>query len=212
MARPGPADYTIGMAVNVLVVGSDPLARAGLASLLAGEPRVAVAFDAAPDDLDEALRGRDIHALLIDAGATAEGLRDLEGAPPAVVLLQSETHAAEALGAGARGVLLRDADGPQIAAALQAAAQGLTVLDSSLSSTLLRSRAAAGPAADALTPRESEVLGLLALGMANKAIAGRLGISDHTAKFHVNAILAKLGAGSRSEAIVRAARLGLISL
>lgn len=212
MAPPVGADYTIGMAVRVLVVGEDPLARAGLSSLLAGEPRVAVVDDAALEDLDEALRGRDIEALLVDAGPQAAGLRELEGAPPAVVLIQSDSVAAEALGAGARGVLLRDADGPQIAAALQAAALGLTVLDASLSSSLLRTRARAEPAADALTPREHEVLDLLSLGMANKAIATRLGISDHTAKFHVNSILAKLGAGSRSEAIVRAARLGLVSL
>ena len=212
MAPPVGADYTIGMAVRVLVVGEDPLARAGLSSLLAGEPRVAVVDDAALEDLDEALRGRDIEALLVDAGPQAAGLRELEGAPPAVVLIQSDSVAAEALGAGARGVLLRDADGPQIAAALQAAALGLTVLDASLTSALLRTRARAEPATDALTPREHEVLDLLSLGMANKAIATRLGISDHTAKFHVNSILAKLGAGSRSEAIVRAARLGLVSL
>ncbi|HZY06001.1 MAG TPA: response regulator transcription factor, partial [Anaeromyxobacteraceae bacterium] len=63
-----------------------------------------------------------------------------------------------------------------------------------------------------LTPRELEVLGLLAEGLPNKAIAARLGISEHTAKFHVNAILGKVGAESRSEAIVRAARLGLVVL
>ena len=63
-----------------------------------------------------------------------------------------------------------------------------------------------------LTPRESEVLQLLAEGLPNKAIAERLGISDHTAKFHVNAILGKLGASTRTEALAQAARLGLVLL
>ncbi|HEY6006255.1 MAG TPA: LuxR C-terminal-related transcriptional regulator, partial [Anaeromyxobacter sp.] len=67
-------------------------------------------------------------------------------------------------------------------------------------------------AVEGLTAREREVLALLAEGLANKAIAARLGISEHTAKFHVNAILGKLGAGSRAAAIVKAARLGLVVL
>jgi DNA-binding CsgD family transcriptional regulator len=63
-----------------------------------------------------------------------------------------------------------------------------------------------------LTPREREVLALLAEGLSNKAIADRLAISEHTAKFHVNAVLAKLGVQRRTEAVVRAARLGLVTL
>ena len=66
--------------------------------------------------------------------------------------------------------------------------------------------------AEELTPRETEVLELMADGLTNKAIAQRLGISDHTVKFHVNAILGKLGAQSRTEAVVRATRLGLLFL
>ena len=72
------------------------------------------------------------------------------------------------------------------------------------------------PATDALieplTPREIEVLHLLAEGMTNRAIAQRLEISEHTVKFHVNAILGKLGAQSRTDAVVRATRLGVILL
>jgi DNA-binding NarL/FixJ family response regulator len=63
-----------------------------------------------------------------------------------------------------------------------------------------------------LSPRETEVLSLIAEGLANKAVAGRLDISEHTVKFHVNAILGKLGAQSRTEAVTRATRMGLISL
>ncbi|MGH2536960.1 MAG: response regulator transcription factor, partial [Candidatus Promineifilaceae bacterium] len=68
------------------------------------------------------------------------------------------------------------------------------------------------PPLEPLTPRELEVLGLLAEGLTNKAIALRLGISEHTVKFHLNAILSKLGAQSRTAAVVRATRLGLIPL
>ncbi len=70
----------------------------------------------------------------------------------------------------------------------------------------------AGGLIEDLTPREREVLGLLAEGLSNRAIAGRLGISEHTAKFHVHIILGKLGTQSRTEAVVQAARLGLITL
>jgi DNA-binding NarL/FixJ family response regulator len=63
-----------------------------------------------------------------------------------------------------------------------------------------------------LTAREQEVLPLLAEGLSNKAIAAQLQISEHTAKFHVNAVLTKLGAQNRVEAVVRAARIGLLSL
>ena len=78
--------------------------------------------------------------------------------------------------------------------------------------TLLRPRAGPDALAEALTPRELEVLQLLAEGLSNKLIAARLGISEHTAKFHVNAILGKLGAQTRAEAVAQAARLGLLLL
>ena len=100
---------------------------------------------------------------------------------------------------------------PALAAAAVAAAHGLATLDAALAEDWLRPPEAAG-GAEGLTAREREVLGLLAEGLGNRAIAVRLGISEHTAKFHVNAILAKLGAESRSAAIVKAARLGLVAL
>jgi two-component system, NarL family, nitrate/nitrite response regulator NarL len=87
------------------------------------------------------------------------------------------------------------------------------VLDPALAGALVAARTEL-PAlpVEALTPREVDVLRLLGEGLPNKAIARRLGISEHTVKFHVNAILGKLGASSRTEAVVRATRLGLILL
>jgi len=90
---------------------------------------------------------------------------------------------------------------------------GLYVLDQTIAPALLRlTPVEPDDAVEPLTPREQEVLGLLCLGLTNRAIAGRLAISEHTAKFHVNAVIAKLGVGSRTEAVVKAAHLGLVVL
>jgi two-component system, NarL family, nitrate/nitrite response regulator NarL len=111
------------------------------------------------------------------------------------------------------GVLSREIDGERLRAAVHAAASGLVVLDESTARGLAASRSPPlAPLEDVLTARELEVLELVAEGLSNKLVAARLGISEHTAKFHVNAILAKLGVQTRTEAVVRAARLGLVSL
>src|SRR5262249_58563746 len=121
------------------------------------------------------------------------------------------TQSSELLAAGARGVLLRDSDGRRLSAALFAIVQHIAVLEDALAVPTLRiPRPGEDLQVAPLTPRESEVLQLLAQGLSNKEIAQRLNVSEHTAKFHVNAILGKLGAQSRTEAVVRAARLGLI--
>ncbi|ACG72138.1 two component transcriptional regulator, LuxR family [Anaeromyxobacter sp. K] len=205
--------------LRVLVVSADPLARAGLAALLGLSPELRLAGEAEPARAQAA--AREVDAALWDLGApaTVRGAADAGGAEalavlaaglPVVALVAGEAQAGEALRAGARGVLQRGAGAEAIAAALRAAVTGLTALDPELAAALLRAPAA--EAGGPLTPREREVLALVAEGLGNKAIAARLGISEHTAKFHVNAILGKLGAGSRAEAIVRAARLGLVVL
>jgi DNA-binding NarL/FixJ family response regulator len=132
-----------------------------------------------------------------------------------VALLEAAgADAGALLRGGVRGIVDRGAAGPVLAAALAAAARGLAVLEPSVAAGWLRAPAAAGDddGPDALTPREREVLALLAEGLGNRAIGARLGVSEHTAKFHVNAILGKLGAATRAEAIVRAARRGLVAL
>jgi DNA-binding NarL/FixJ family response regulator len=201
--------------LRLLVMSADPLARGGLSALLAAVPGLAVVEQAAPGREPRASLGRsapEVAAFDLGPGdAFAGPLRDLSARLPVVALLAAEPQAAEALAAGARGALFRDAPAERVAAALAAVARGLTVLDAGLAASVFRAPPA--PALDEpLTPRELEVLGLLAEGLPNKAIAARLGISEHTAKFHVNAILGKVGAESRSEAIVRAARLGLVVL
>jgi DNA-binding NarL/FixJ family response regulator len=109
--------------------------------------------------------------------------------------------------------LLRDAETEAIVAALSAAAQGLRVLVPTLADALGAGALPAGsPAIEELTVREREVLALLAQGLPNKAIAQRLAISEHTVKFHINGLMGKLGAQSRTEAVVLAMRLGLVTV
>jgi DNA-binding NarL/FixJ family response regulator len=149
---------------------------------------------------------------LWDAGPRAAvALRSAFERTPTLALVRDEESALELLRAGALGVLLRSVDGERLVAALRAVAVGLGVFDPALLSTLLAARAAPEDALS-LTPREAEVLSLMAQGLSNKLIADRLKISDHTAKFHVNAILTKLGAETRTEAVVLAARRGLLML
>jgi DNA-binding NarL/FixJ family response regulator len=122
----------------------------------------------------------------------------------------------QALHAGIRAVLPNEISTDQLAAALQAAAAGLVVLHPA---EIPAAFPAAAPASqpltelpEPLTRREREVLQMLAAGLANKEIAARLNISDHTAKFHVAAILGKLGAATRTEAVALGIRRGLVLL
>jgi DNA-binding NarL/FixJ family response regulator len=127
------------------------------------------------------------------------------------------TWASEVLRAGIRAILPRQASGNEIVAAVEAAVAGLVVLHHDLVDALLPSmpsgvRDLSTSPQQALTPREIEVLGMLAEGLGNKIIAWRLGISEHTVKFHVGSILAKLNASSRTEAVTLGIRQGLILL
>lgn len=139
--------------------------------------------------------------------------------PAIVVLADSEYSdwAADALNKGVRAILPRRASTDEILAAVVAAAVGLVILHSDLIEDLLPLKESPGPVLptlpiQALTSREIEVLGMLALGLGNKTIASRLGISEHTVKFHVSSIFTKLNASSRTEAVTLGARLGLILL
>jgi two-component system nitrate/nitrite response regulator NarL len=206
--------------LRVLVVAEDPLARAGLATLLANQPGCIVAGQVATDaELPNAVQVYRPEVIVHDLGSDparaldrANGLRNL--GIPVVALLPDETDAAEAWAAGARGLLLRTAPAENLAAALAAVSQGLAVIDPAFAAAVLPAARDQSPAQpiEELTPRELQVLRLIAEGQSNKAIARGLGISEHTVKFHVNAILGKLNVQSRTEAVVHATRLGLILL
>ena len=205
--------------VRVLVVADDPLARAGLATLLSSQPNCNVVAQVTNDgDLANAVQVYRPDVIALDLGSgTAHGLEQAssirDAGAPVVTLVVDETNASDAWRAGARGILSRHAPASSLAAAIGAVAQGLAVIDPSFTSSLwLASRAPSAALAEELTPRESQVLRLLAEGQSNKEIARALGISESTVKFHVNAILGKLNVQSRTEAVVQATRLGLILL
>ncbi|MEW5740937.1 MAG: response regulator transcription factor [Myxococcota bacterium] len=136
-----------------------------------------------------------------------------------VLALVNAGGAAEAMEAGASGAIRRDSRVSAIVAAIHAVHQGLTVFDGDYQGVPAAQAVHHGgttPAAEktggVLTPRENEVLTLLAEGLSNKEIAAKLEISEHTAKFHVNSILQKMNAQKRVEAVVRAAKMGLIEI
>lgn len=132
---------------------------------------------------------------------------------PTVVLLPPETAVSRPTHSEPFALLPRSAHADQIAAAVTAMMQGLIVTTPHFVDTILPTAAnTPETAVPDLTPRETEVLALLAEGHTNKAIAQKLYISDHTVKFHVNAIMGKLNAQSRTDAVVRATRLGLLTL
>ena len=210
-----------GVEPQLLVAAENYLARAGLTALL--EER-GCAVLAAVDGTD-LQRDIEIHApdlLVIDLGwggaLMRDRLRDIDAELPIMALAADDAEAAATvrLVAGFSpqfALLRRDSDVDRIVAALDALAAGLSVFDPFLA----RALASPGPSLvdpllSPLTDRERQVLQLLARGLTNRAIALELGITQHTVKFHVNAIMSKLDAQSRTEAVVRASQLGMIIL
>jgi len=210
--------------MRVLVVASSEILRAGLESLLAAIPSLSL-VGSSLDVNSWAQQVEDLQpeVVLLELGLQSDeslailtphmGLHNC-----AIVLLVDDPPdlwVAEALRSGARAILPRDATVSEMVAALEAVAVGLTVLHPGIIDslrTLLSPVERVLPASQnqMLTPREIEVLGMLANGLGNKEIAWRLGISEHTVKFHVGSILTKLNASSRTEAVTVGIRQGLI--
>ena len=184
---------TDGVVLRVRLVTDDPLVRAAVAPLL----REAGAEVTETDDADADL----------DLVAHAD-----DATPGALALVADADAARAAWAGGARGLLSRGADGADLLAALGAVAQGLVVVDPAFAGDLVPAAAPPPEGVEPLTDREREVLVLVAEGLPNKLVADRLGIAERTARYHVAQILAKLGAQSRTEAVVQAARLGLVVL
>ncbi len=213
-------------------MANDPLARAGLAAVLTHGAGVTVVGQidgksATPSALD-VFRPT---VVVWDLGLEPDwgpnsGLEQLsalsDGTVPIVTLVSDQRQAVGAWLAGSRGLMLRASPGANLRAAVRAVSQGLMALDPEVSPALLPSVESSGekpagpefnePTPSGLTPRETQVLQLLAEGLPNKVIASQLDISEHTVKFHINSIMGKLGAQSRTDAVMRATRSGLILL
>jgi DNA-binding NarL/FixJ family response regulator len=221
--------------LRVVIADDQASVREGLVLLLGGLPGIDVVGAAADGEQALALVAEhqpdaillDLHMPVLDGiGAT----RRLVAEHPGVAIVVLTTYAddgsvIEALQAGARSYLTKDADRTDIARALQAAAGGLTVFDPRVRATLLAAASSAPPAAgpgsapspapspgpapeppDGLTHREVEILGLMAQGLTNPEIAERLFLSNHTVKTHINRIFAKTGSRDRVAAVGYAQR------
>ncbi len=207
---------------RVFVVAPSPAMRAGLRSMLAAVDGAAVevvgqAAGLAGAGLEPALSGADVVLLadeeLLEEAALA--LADGEDVRQALLVLSDDEGAVgklRSLPLRGWGVVPPDAPPEELGAAAAAVGRGLVVLPPSLAERLLGTPPAVEALSEPLTAREDEVLALLGRGLPNKLIARELSISEHTVKFHVSSVYAKLGVTNRAEAVSQGARRGLISL
>ena len=181
-----------------------PALRAGLRALLASDKEIRVVNDSLDEDSEA-------DVVITSASHGPFSNNGIELASSAATLFLSDDQAnVRALTRSLRvwGVLPTDASAEELTAAVHALAQGLIVGTSTLLFESEGEPLSHGP----LTDRESEVLGLIAKGLANKQIAVALGISEHTVKFHVSSIYAKLNVTNRTEAVREGLRGGWIAL
>jgi DNA-binding NarL/FixJ family response regulator len=203
---------------GLIICADDPLARAGLAAMLGALEDVTILAQDATDILNADEWPPELataDALLWDVGWNGAG-DSVEVAGlglPVIALIGDADQAAEAWAAGVRGLLWRNTPEDDIMAAVLACCAGFLVMAPGLVEAVRPAPGGSEAVGEVdLTARETEVLQLVAQGMTNKAIGYQLSISEHTVKFHLNAILGKLGAQSRTDAVVKATRQGLISL
>jgi two-component system nitrate/nitrite response regulator NarL len=201
-----------GARLRVLVVAASPALRAGLVTLLASD-RLLDPMVAEMVELGDA--GSAPSAIVVDysAGEPEEILTLAEAFPGSPLVMIGADPASDGPGLSGAPVayLPSDVDAAALAAAVHAATVGLIVLDPTVAgATGIHAHARTSDNAETLTTRERQVLLLVAEGLPNKAIARELGISEHTAKFHVGSLLGKLGAASGTEAVTLATRRGIL--
>lgn len=179
-----------------------PVVRAGLEAMLRADPGIEVTTEAT---------GADVAVIYADDDEAFDNAIESAEQIPAVVLSDGVPgeRIARALRSNVRAVLPREANEREIVAAVQAAAAGLITVQPGDVDKIL-AQAVETTSGEPLTPRELEVLRMIADGESNKRIAWRLGISEHTVKFHVASILAKMNASTRAEAVAIGIRRGLV--
>jgi DNA-binding NarL/FixJ family response regulator len=210
--------------IRILVVDDHPIVRDGLVAILTTQPDFEVVGEA-PNGTEAVERARLLHPdlMLVDLEMPGidgvEVIRRLREAMPEIRVIvftafDTDERILSAVRAGAQGYLLKGVPRDDLFRAIRVVHEGGSLLQPVVASKLLQHMADehAAPATEALTEREREVLALLAVGATNREIAGKLFISERTAKFHVSSILGKLGAGNRTEAVSIAAQMGLVDL
>lgn len=210
--------------IRLLIADDHPIVRAGLAGLLSDEPDIDVVAEAS--DGDEAVRLAaqtrpdvvlmDLRMPSVD-GVTATArivAARGESFPPRVLILttyESDDQILAAIEAGASGYLMKAAPREEIIAGIRSVLAGQTALSPAVAARLVERMRRPEPAASVLTARETEVLGRVAAGDANKQIALRLGIGESTVKTHLLRIYEKLGVDSRTRAVTLALERGFLS-
>ena len=207
------------MPIRILIADDHSVVRQGLKMFLALDPELEVIGEAENGAEAVKLAGElqpdvvlmDLLMPVMDGITAIENIRatlpDIEVL--AVTSVLEDTAVIRAIRAGAIGYMLKDTQADELCRAIKAAAAGQVQLSPEAASRLLREvRAPESP--EALTDRETDVLRLLARGLANKEIAQRLSIGEKTVKTHVSHILSKLGVASRTQAALYAARVGLV--
>ncbi|MCS6847143.1 MAG: response regulator transcription factor [Anaerolineae bacterium] len=210
--------------IRILIADDHPVVRDGLIAMLGTQPDFVVVAEAS-DGREMVVRAVQ-HApdvVLLDLEMPGldgvEALRQLRAQlPDARVLVftafDTDARIVGAIQAGAQGYLLKGAPREQLFDAIRAVARGESLLQPAVQSRLMRHlrEARDRTPVEPLTPREVQVLRLMAEGKTNKEIAAQLAITERTVKFHVGAILGKLGAGNRTEAVRLAAQRGWVTL
>ena len=215
--------------ISVLIADDQVLVRAGLRAILEGQPGIRVCGEAADGRAAiDLVRLRRPDVVLMDIQmpdidgleATRRVLRDADEERPTAVLMLTtfdlDAYVYDALRAGASGFLLKDTEPEDLIAAIRVVARGDALIAPGITKRLIeqfaRSAPATAPPAELaeLTPREAEVLILVAAGLSNTEIAEELVLSHATVKTHVKRILAKLGLRDRVQAVVLAYEAGLV--
>jgi NarL family two-component system response regulator LiaR len=205
--------------IRVLIVDDHAVVRRGLRAFLDLQPEVEVVGEAVDGASAEEMTGTlrpdvvlmDLVMPATDGIATIRRLRERREKPAVLVLTSflDDVHVFAALQAGAAGYLLKEVQPDELVRAIRQVHQGESALHPKVAARLVQHTAQPAGFAD-LTPRERDVLRLLAEGFANKEIARRLSLSEKTVKTHVSNILQKLGVADRTQAALLAVRRGLV--